>query len=354
MAFEQVTYIDIPPEINARLDPVLRAQEETRRRETFESQLAASRQFADSFAGRSFAGSGVFPGSTFVYPGYAETEQYGQYQYILTGTKAQEFVNTYALLETPTQPYNSIGILPSGDTRLLNIPTPPKQGGFMGVLDDIFGGFGRVLTGVFTLGISEIPVSGRRLGEVTRLEPFVSTVTSGGIKATGTIGESEGFWFETGGKVGAGIAGVSAATAGTPFSLSGQLNRFAAPAVSSLPAAPTGLAVTGGAGSATPSSSGGLWETLKTTLGIGLATTVLGGLKGTGQQLVARESQGFLDDLLGNNQQPVSGAQWFSGGGSGGYSGVAGPTAATSSGSMLYVIIGGIVILAVWLFLRKR
>lgn len=85
-------------------------------------------------------------------------------------------------------------------------------GGFFGDIGSFFGNnLGRVLTGLFTLGISEIEIGGQRIGQHLRLEPFLSTTASGGFKTTGAVSKEEERAFSIGGKVIAAAAVGSAA-----------------------------------------------------------------------------------------------------------------------------------------------
>lgn len=92
---------------------------------------------------------------------------------------------------------------PLGGLYLPNYTRMTNEG--LGALG-FFKTFGRVMTGVFTLGLSEIPIGGRRLGEHLRIEPFVSTVLTGGHGTSGTMSETEHGIFSSVGKTVSSIA----------------------------------------------------------------------------------------------------------------------------------------------------
>lgn len=99
------------------------------------------------------------------------------------------------------------------------------------ILDTILGDFGRGLTALFTVGLSEIPVGNKRVGEVSRIEPFVSTTATGGFYPSG-VAKSERPYWQYGGmaitsaSVGAAAGPIlGAGTAGLGPTLASLVNR---------------------------------------------------------------------------------------------------------------------------------
>ena len=95
-----------------------------------------------------------------------------------------------------------------------------------GFLGEVLGDLGRILSGVFTLGLSEIQFNNQRLGQTLRLDPFYSGNISGGNIVTGATSENERQQFEIAFKAGTALASVSALTAGSDYSLSGGLSKL--------------------------------------------------------------------------------------------------------------------------------
>ncbi len=91
------------------------------------------------------------------------------------------------------------------------------HGDTMNVVKDVLANFGRGIAALFTVGLSEIPVGGQRLGEVSRAEAYLSTAYSGGQLTSGVEGTEKKIWSTTG-KV---VAGASLVAAG-PSIFDGQ------------------------------------------------------------------------------------------------------------------------------------
>lgn len=85
------------------------------------------------------------------------------------------------------------------------LPVPEEQG-LSGFLGDFFGWVFRGITAMFTLGLSEIPIGGERLGKLARIEPTISMIGSGGLKVTGTTSAQEKMIFEAVGRTGTALA----------------------------------------------------------------------------------------------------------------------------------------------------
>lgn len=83
-------------------------------------------------------------------------------------------------------------------------------GDTMKTISSVLANFGRGIAALFTVGLSEIPVGNKRLGEVTRAEAYASTVVSGGQLTSGVEGTEKTIWSTTG-KV---VLGASLAAAG--------------------------------------------------------------------------------------------------------------------------------------------
>lgn len=155
------------------------------------------------------------------------------------------------------------------------------------------GWIGRPLTALYTLGLSEIPVGSKRLGEVTRIEPLVSSNITGGIKTTGAMNKTEELVIGSIFKAGTAIAGIGAATAGTSLSLSGAVSPSTAPLASSTI---QGIGVTEASLAAEPAYTFPIayTSTAPSYVGAGVTASSLG------------ETGGVLSGVLSQVQQTVT------------------------------------------------
>lgn len=267
-----------------------------------------------------------------VYGGNAELLRSNVQQYQVSSKTIDLFQSTYLPLEI--------------QRRESHLRSLQNENSFFGI---DFSGFGRILSGIFTLGLSEIPLGQYRLGEVARTDPFFSGLSSGGLVVTGTTSENEKQQFSLAFKAGTALASVSALSAGTDYSLSGGLSNLTGHT------APATFAPVGGI---TP-TSGGFFE--KTGFGVLFAQTFT-----TIGLFAGRIGQGLLQiatgNLLGGLQTiftpppsivPPSGvgSGGYGGGGSGSGVGTGSPT--THEQTIGFVVLSGLVLLMIWLLRRK-
>lgn len=263
-----------------------------------------------------------------------------------------------------------------GDVGGLDIPwhiqhlaEHPKGSHYSGDFNSVVGNIGRGFAALFTLGLSEIPIGGDRLGKLTRIEPFISSNLSGGVFTTGSANKLEKDIFGYVFKAGTAVAGVSALTAGTSFSLSGAISPgTGATSIGVGPGSAASFASPAAPSEGLLSGFGGTLLSGGKYIGGALLTGFVGKFISGGQKALTNLLQGNVkeagrnlidavvtgQDQPGSKPGPASGG--YGGGGGGGYGGGGYATQSSSLVSRLLPagLLLAILVLIAYFYKRRK